>query len=115
MIINSVILIPSVSGKCDHQQIQNMVGSSPHMVTPVGVNAEIIAHGLNWFLASTEAELTEALRSPLRDLHLRARVADDGRRRFEAHYELQARGSRVAHILRDVASQDRRSRCCISA
>jgi glycosyltransferase involved in cell wall biosynthesis len=79
----------------------------PVIASPVGVNTEIVEHGVNGFLASTEAEWIEALRTLLSDAALRARMGEAGRRKVERDYSLQVWGPRVAQILRDAANQGR--------
>ena len=70
----------------------------------MGVNAEIVEHGVNGFLASSDAEWKEALHTLLRDANLRARMGEAGRRKVERDYSLQVWGPRVAQMLRDVAN-----------
>jgi glycosyltransferase involved in cell wall biosynthesis len=99
---------PWSRGKCGYKLIQYMACGLPVIASPVGVNAEIVEHGVNGFLASTEAEWTEALRTLISDSALRARMGEEGRRKVERDYSLQVWGPRVAQMLRDVANQGRR-------
>lgn len=99
---------PWARGKCGYKLIQYMACGLPVIASPVGVNAEIVEHGVNGFLASTEAEWTEALRTLLSDPALRARMGEAGRRKVERNYSLQVWGPRVAQMLRDAANQGRR-------
>jgi glycosyltransferase involved in cell wall biosynthesis len=80
----------------------------PVIASPVGVNSEIVEHGVNGFLASTEAEWTEALRTLISDPALRTRMGKEGRRKVERDYSLQVWGPRVTQMLRDAANQGRR-------
>ncbi|MCB0134485.1 MAG: glycosyltransferase family 4 protein [Caldilineaceae bacterium] len=98
---------PWTRGKCGYKLIQYMACGLPVIASPVGVNTEIVKHGVNGFLASTEAEWTEALRTLLSDAALRARMGEAGRRKVERDYSLQVWGPRVAQILRDAAYQGR--------
>ena len=99
---------PWARGKCGYKLIQYMACGLPVIASPVGVNAEIVEHGVNGFLASSEAEWTEALRTLLSDPALRARMGEAGRRKVERNYSLQVWGPRVAKMLRDAANQGRR-------
>lgn len=95
---------PWARGKCGYKLIQYMACGIPVIASPVGVNAEIVEHGVNGFLASSGAEWAEALQTLLRDPALRARMGEAGRRKVEREYSLQVWGPRVAQMLRDVAN-----------
>lgn len=98
---------PWARGKCGYKLIQYMACGIPVVASPVGVNTEIVEHGVNGFLASTEAEWREALMTLLRDDLLRRQMGEAGRRKVEKHYSLQVWGPRVANLLREVAEQGR--------
>jgi glycosyltransferase involved in cell wall biosynthesis len=98
---------PWARGKCGYKLIQYMACGLPVVASPVGVNAEIVEHGVNGFLATTEAEWSEALATLLRDPALRQRMGAAGRRKVEEHYSLQVWGPRVAALLLDVAEKSR--------
>lgn len=98
---------PWARGKCGYKLIQYMACGVPVVASPVGVNAEIVEHGMNGFLASTEAEWVDALNTLLRDPALRERMGKAGRRKVERDYALQVWGPRVAQMLRDVANGGR--------
>jgi len=67
------------------------------------MTAEIVEHGVNGFLASSDAEWAEALQTLLHDANLRARMGEAGRRKVERDYSLQVWGPRVASLLHQVA------------
>ncbi|MCE6949625.1 glycosyltransferase family 4 protein [Cereibacter sphaeroides] len=94
---------PWARGKCGYKLIQCMACGLPVVASPVGVNAEIVEHGVNGFLATTEAEWREALTTLLREPELRQRMGKAGRRKVEQQYSLQVWGPRVAQMLRNVA------------
>ena len=94
---------PWSRGKCGYKLIQYMACGLPVIASPVGVNSEIVEHGVNGFLASTDAEWRDALNALLKDADLRRRMGAAGRRKVEAQYSLQVWGPRVANMLKDVA------------
>lgn len=99
---------PWARGKCGYKLIQYMACGIPVIASPVGVNADIVEHGVNGFLAATEAEWHEAIATLLHDPDLRQRMGSAGRKKAEEHYALQVWGPRVANMLLDVARETRR-------
>jgi glycosyltransferase involved in cell wall biosynthesis len=93
---------PWARGKCGYKLIQYMACGLPVVASPVGVNAEIVEHGVNGFLARTDAEWRAAIETLLADPGLRARMGAAGRRKVEAQYSLQVWGPRVAQMMRSV-------------
>lgn len=96
---------PWSRGKCGYKLIQYMASGVPVIASPVGVNADIVEHGVNGFLARTDAEWREALVRLLRDPALRQRMGQAGRRRVEEGFSLQVWGPRVAVLLRQAAQK----------
>lgn len=94
---------PWARGKCGYKLIQYMACGLPVVASPVGVNAEIVEHGVNGFLATTERDWREALSILLSSPHLRQQMGAAGRRKVEARYSLQIWGPRVAELLSNVA------------
>jgi glycosyltransferase involved in cell wall biosynthesis len=56
-----------------------MAGGIPCVASPVGINSSIIRNGENGFLASTEDEWVEALKTLLSDQQLRIKMGQCGR------------------------------------
>lgn len=92
---------PWSRGKCGYKLIQYMACGLPVIASPVGVNSDIVEHGVNGFLARTDAEWNDAIATLLRDPNLRHRMGQEGRKRVEEQYSLQVWGPRVANILRN--------------
>ncbi len=74
----------------------------PVVASPVGVNNEIVEHGVNGFLAESDDEWGAAIKTLLGDPDLRCRMGAAGRRKVEEQYSLQVWGPRVAQMLRSV-------------
>jgi len=98
---------PWSRGKCGYKLIQYMACGLPVVASPVGVNTDIVEHGVNGFLASNETEWRQALSTLLQDSDLRRRMGAAGRRKVETQYSLQVWGPRVARMLADVAEGPR--------
>lgn len=99
---------PWARGKCGYKLIQYMACGLPVVASPVGVNKEIVEHGVNGFLAETDEEWRTALGTLLSDADMRRRMGAAGRRKVEEHYSLQVWGPRVAQMLRRVADEGQR-------
>ena len=100
---------PWARGKCGYKLIQYMACGLPVVASPVGVNSDIVEHGINGFLARTDAEWNDAITTLLRNPDLRHRMGQAGRKKVEEQYSLQVWGPRVASLLRDVADRGRAS------
>ncbi|MEO1264552.1 MAG: glycosyltransferase family 4 protein, partial [Pseudomonadota bacterium] len=74
---------PWARGKCGYKLIQYMACGLPVVASPVGVNTEIVAHGVNGFLATTEADWVSALTTLSQSPDLRARMGAAGRAKVE--------------------------------
>lgn len=96
---------PWARGKCGYKLIQYMACGLPVVASPVGVNAEIVEHGVNGFLAQTQDEWRAALGALLRDPDLRRRMGSAGRRKIEAEYSLKVWGPRVARLIGEAAGK----------
>lgn len=96
-------------GKCGYKLIQYMACGLPVVASPVGVNKDIVEHGVNGFLAETDVEWRSAIETLLADTELRHRMGAAGRRKVEEQYSLQVWGPRVAQMLRSVADEGHRA------
>ncbi|WP_366657479.1 glycosyltransferase family 4 protein [Fodinicurvata sp. EGI_FJ10296] len=90
---------PWSRGKCGYKLIQYMACGIPVVAAPVGVNSDIVRHGENGFLASTEDDWRTALRTLLSDPVLCRHMGQAGRHLVERKYTLQIQGPRVAELL----------------
>ena len=90
---------PWARGKCGYKLLQYMACGLPVVASRVGVNADIVEHGVNGFLAASEAEWHAAITTLLLDPGLRERMGAAGRRKVEEHYALGVWAPRVADML----------------
>jgi hypothetical protein len=75
----------------------------PVVASPVGVNCEIVEHGVTGFLASTLDEWEQALRVLVSDSNLRKRMGQAGRQKVEKEYCIQKTGPILSRLLLEVA------------
>lgn len=96
---------PWERGKCGYKLIQYMACGKPVVASPVGVNNEIVHHGVNGYLANTESEWCVALDELCRDAVLRERMGAEGRTIMEQKYSLQIMAPRLAVLLGSVVKE----------
>jgi glycosyltransferase involved in cell wall biosynthesis len=77
-------------GKCGLKGLQYMALGIPTLMSPVGVNTEIIRDGENGYLPRTDAGWIERLSELVESAEMRARIGDAGRRTVEEHYSTKA-------------------------
>lgn len=88
-------------GKCGLKALQYMALGIPAVVSPVGVNTEIVRDGENGLLAGSEPEWEAALGRLLRDAGLRRRLGQAGRLTVESGYACRVHAPRVAAAFRE--------------
>jgi glycosyltransferase involved in cell wall biosynthesis len=90
--------------KCGLKVLQYMAAGVPAVASPVGVNAEIIRHGVNGWLAATPGEWTSVLRALLSEPHPPAVVLVEARRTVEERYSVEAQLPRLLACLEAVSA-----------
>ena len=95
---------PFERGKCGYKLIQYMGCGLPVVASPVGVNKEIVEHGVTGFLAETEAEWFNALRTLIKDAALRERMGRAGRLKVEREFSTYVTAPRLAELLKQAAT-----------
>jgi glycosyltransferase involved in cell wall biosynthesis len=93
---------PWARGKCALKALQYMALAIPTVLSPVGVNAEIVEDGRNGYLASTEDEWVQKLTTLLHAPELRNQIGAAGRRTLEENYSAQVQAPRIAGIFKSV-------------
>jgi glycosyltransferase involved in cell wall biosynthesis len=92
-----------------HLKVRQYMGLGiPCVVSPLGVNRELIEDGVNGFLATTEDEWVERLTRLIDDPALRARIGAAGRKTIEDRYSATLWAPRVREIL-ETAARSRRA------
>ena len=95
---------PFERGKCGYKLIQYMAGGLPVIASPVGINARIVEHGRNGYLASIEEEWMEALQTLRDNPEARNQMGSAGRRKVEEEYDLRGTAPRLLDLLTSAAN-----------
>lgn len=77
-------------GKCGFKGLQYMALEIPTIMSPVGVNAEIITDNVNGFLAYSDKDWIEKLSQLIESKELREKIGKAGRKTVEAIYSIEA-------------------------
>jgi glycosyltransferase involved in cell wall biosynthesis len=75
-------------GKCGFKALQYLALNIPAVVSPVGVNTNIVEHGSNGFLASSSDEWRFYLQKLITDPKLRKEMGEKGRKKVENDYSV---------------------------
>lgn len=79
-----------VKGKCGLKGLSYMALEVPTVMSAVGVNTEIIADGLNGFLAKTDDEWVDKLSQLIDSYQLRKQIGEKGRKTVVENYSMEA-------------------------
>jgi glycosyltransferase involved in cell wall biosynthesis len=87
-------------GKCSFKMLQYMATGLPVVVSPVGMNAEVLNLGELGIGATTERQWIDGLGALLEDGLLRAKLGSEGRRVAESFFSIHVLAPRIACSLR---------------
>ena len=82
-------------GKCGFKALQYMALEIPSLVSPVGVNTEIVNNGVNGYWCETEVEWMRFLEKLILDKALRKIIGLEGRKKIISHYSVASNSSTV--------------------
>lgn len=91
--------------KCGLKVIQYMAAGIPAVAAPVGVNASIIDHGRNGFLAESDDDWATHLGTLVSDLSLRRSIGNAARETAAARYSIEANYPRYEAALKKLISE----------
>lgn len=77
-------------GKCGFKGLQYMSLEIPSILSPVGVNTEIIEHGVNGYLASTEHEWEHYISMLIDNADLRKTIGKASRKTIEERFSIDS-------------------------
>lgn len=86
-------------GKCGFKVLQYMASGIPVVISPVGINKEIVEDGVNGFLAKDNSEWVKKISTLIEDKELRNEFARRGRKTVEEYYSLDRTSSIFADLI----------------
>lgn len=89
---------PFEKGKCGYKLVQYMACGKPVVATPVGVNSDIVDHGVNGFLANSDEEWFNQLLVLLDDPLKRVAFGQAGRAKVVQQYSLQQVAPQISRL-----------------
>lgn len=89
-------------GKCGFKGLQYMALGIPAVMSPVGVNTEIISDGQNGFLAATEKEWIEKLSLLIESPELRDKLGKAGQKTVDEKYSFEANKLKWLEVFQSV-------------
>lgn len=89
------------SGKCGFKALQYMSLGIPALVSPVGVNTDIVDDGVNGFVCDTEEEWLNALRKLIRDRALLIKLSSATRKKIEDRFSVVSNTPNFLSLFRD--------------
>lgn len=94
---------PRARGKCAFKALQYMGVGTPVVLSPVGMNKEVVENGVTGFLADTPEEWQDNLERLIADAGLRENMGRSARRYIEQHYSIDAYYPVFKKVLQSVA------------
>ena len=89
-------------GKCGLKVLQYMAAGLPVVSSPVGVNKDIVEHGITGFLAESSDEWETAIEQLIRDPDLRKVMGEAGRKRVAKHFSIEMTFQKMAQKLEEL-------------
>lgn len=89
-------------GKCSFKMLQYMAAGLPSVVSPVGMNREVLALGASGIGAADRDQWIDALRALAADPARRARLGATGRAVALAHFDVPVVAQQIAAVFRSV-------------
>ena len=80
-------------GKCGFKALQYMALEIPALVSPVGVNTEIVDNGINGYWCATEDDWIKSLEKLITDKEQREKIGIAGRKKVIEYYSVSSNSS----------------------
>jgi len=102
---------PWTRAKCAFKAIQYMAVGAATVVSPIGMAASLVEHGVDGFHAANLDEWYERLQELVDSPVLRRRMADRARAKVVEHYSLQLMGPRFTRLIESELEHSVRLTC----
>ncbi len=86
-------------GKCSFKMLQYMSVGIPVVVSPVGMNNEVLSKDNVGYAASTSPEWEKALSKLINNKKMREEMGDNGREVVKKYYSIETTGRKLAEVL----------------
>ncbi len=93
-------------GKCGFKGLQYMALGIPAIMSPVGVNTEIIENGINGFLADTDEEWLDKLKLLIESENLRNTLGKAGRQTVIERYSFNSQKEKYLGYFKGLISRN---------
>jgi len=91
-------------GKCGLKGLQYMALEIPSVMSPVGVNCEIVSDGVNGFLAKDENEWIEKVSVLIENPEVRKKIGEEARKTVEEKYSVNSQKEKYLALFKKLAS-----------
>ncbi|MBI4929240.1 MAG: glycosyltransferase family 4 protein [Bacteroidetes bacterium] len=91
-------------GKCGFKGLQYMALEIPCVMSPIGVNSEIISDGVNGFLADKEDEWVEKISMLIENAELRKKIGTEARKTVIEKYSVESNKEKYLNIFNRLLS-----------
>jgi len=88
------------NGKCGFKALQYMALQIPSVVSPVGVNKEIIQNGENGYLCATDEEWENILSSLIENKEQRITIGQNGQKTIENHFSVKSQSDNFLNLFK---------------
>ena len=85
-------------GKCGLKALQYMAIGRPAIVSPVGVNTEIVQHNYNGLVANSKEEWLSAISYIIDDYEMRLKLGKNARKTVEQYYSVDANKNKYLEV-----------------
>ena len=99
---------PWTRGKGGYKLLQYMAMGLPVVTSPVGINRQIVRHGIDGFWATTPGEWEEYLARLIENPQLRSEMGARGRASMEAEYALGPSSQRLLEAMEQTLEENHR-------